>query len=82
MSIETIDSGNLVKFYDCQQANNDKDYSGTNSKYYPIGKVIKVYNHKSIFGYVDRVCDIQINDRISKGHFVRCVKKIDESKNV
>jgi hypothetical protein len=30
-----------VRFYDCQQADKDRDYSGTNPKYYPIGKVIR-----------------------------------------
>jgi hypothetical protein len=65
--------GSFVKFYDCQQANRDKDFSGANPKYYPIGKVIDVYDYKSTFGYTDRVCDIQIGERISKAHFVRGV---------
>ena len=65
--------GSFVKFYDCQQANKDRDFSGANPKYYPIGKVIDVYDYKSTFGYTDRVCDIQIGERISKAHFVRGV---------
>lgn len=65
--------GSFVKFYDCQQANKDRDFSGSNPKYYPIGKVIDVYDYKSKFGYTDRVCDIQIGERISKAHFVRGV---------
>lgn len=65
--------GSFVRFYDCQTANAEKDYSGANPKHYPIGKVIDVYDYKSYFGYADRVCDIQIGERISKGHFVRCV---------
>lgn len=68
--------GSFVKFYDSQQANKDKDYSGTNPKYYPIGEVVNVYDYKSKFGYTDRVCDIQIGERISKGHFVRCVEVV------
>lgn len=69
--------GDMVKFYDCSKAMDDKDYSGSNPKYYPIGKVIRVYDNvwsldESVF--VDRVCDIQIGDRISKGHFVTGVK--------
>lgn len=69
--------GKFVKFYDCQQANKDKDYSGTNPKYYPIGKVIAIYDYESKLGYTDIVCDIQIGERISKGHFVRSVEVIN-----
>ena len=71
-----IKTGSSVKFYDCQQASKDKDYSGTNPKHYPIGKVIKIYDYKSYFGYIDKVCDIQIGKRISKAHFVRGVKAL------
>lgn len=62
--------GSFVRFYDCQTANAKKDYSGANPKHYPIGKVIAVYDYKSYFGYTDRVCDIQLGERISKAHFV------------
>tara|TARA_R110000868_G_C10820979_1_gene758626 strand:+ start:282 stop:575 length:294 start_codon:yes stop_codon:yes gene_type:complete len=62
--------GSFVRFYDCQTANAEKDYSGANPKHYPIGKVIAVYDYKSYFGYTDRLCDIQVGERISKGHFV------------
>jgi hypothetical protein len=62
--------GSFVRFYDCQTANAEKDYSGANPKHYPIGKVIAVYDYKSYFGYTDRVCDIQVGERISKAHFV------------
>ena len=62
--------GSFVRFYDCQTANAEKDYSGANPKHYPIGKVIDVYDYKSYFGYTDRVCDIQVGERISKAHFV------------
>jgi len=68
--------GSFVRFYDCQQANKDRDFSGTNPKYYPIGKVIAVYDYKNYFGYIDRVCDIQIGERISKAHFVRGVEVV------
>ncbi len=72
MSKVTVDCN--VQFYDCFIAMKEKDYSGENPKHYPIGKVIKVYDYTSYFGYTDKVCDIQIGDRISKGHFVDAVK--------
>ena len=68
--------GSFVKFYDCQQANKDRDYSGANPKHYPIGEVVAVYDYKSYFGYTDRVCDIKIGERISKAHFVRGVEVV------
>lgn len=68
--------GSFVRFYDCQRANAEKDYSGKNPKYYPIGKVVDVYEYTSYFGYTDRVCDIQIGERISKAHFVRGVEVV------
>ena len=70
---ESLVIGCPVRFYDSQMANMEKDYSGTNPKYYPVGKVIDIYDYKSCFGYIDRVCDIQIGERISKAHFVNCV---------
>lgn len=63
----------FVKFYDSDQANIDRDYSGKNEKYYPMGKVIKVYT-RDRGDYLDKLCDIQVGDRISKGHFVDCVE--------
>ena len=73
----SIKVGNLVKFYDCDQAHRDRDYSGENIKHYPTGEVIKVYDHKCKFsGQIDELCDIRINDRISKGHFTRSVDLI------
>lgn len=48
-----------------------------NPKYYPIGRVIRVYDLKTYMGYTDRVCDIQVGDRISKGHFVHAVEVIE-----
>ena len=68
--------GSFVRFYDCPTANAEKDYSGANPKHYPIGKVITVYDYKSYFGYTDKVCDIQIGERISKAHFVTGVDVI------
>jgi hypothetical protein len=68
--------GSFVRFYDCQQANKDRDYSGANAKYYPIGEVVAVYDYKSSLGYTDRVCDIKIGERISKAHFVRGVEVV------
>lgn len=69
--------GDFVKFYDCQQANLDKDFSGTNPKYYPTGKVINIYEYESKLGYTDTVCDIQIGERISKAHFIRSVEPVN-----
>jgi hypothetical protein len=74
--VKPVVIGSLVRFYDCQQADRDRDFSGTNLKYYPIGKVIDVYNFKSWFGYEDECCNIQIGERISKGHFTRCVNVV------
>lgn len=69
--------GSSVRFYDSQKANKDKDYSGTNSKYFPIGEVIAIYKYKSIiYDYIHDVCDIKINNRISKAHFIECVQLI------
>lgn len=68
--------GSFVRFYDCQKANKDKDFSGTNHKHYPIGKVLNIYKYKSKFGYVDEVCDIEIGERISKAHFIRGVEVV------
>lgn len=65
-----VAKGSLVKFYDSQMANAEKDYSGKNPKHYPIGIVVDVYDYKRFFGYTDKVCDIQIGERISKAHFV------------
>lgn len=76
----SVTVGCLVRFYDSQKAHADKDHSGTNSKYYPIGKVISIYDYKSIYGYIDRVCDIQIGDRISKSHFISGIEIIKEVK--
>lgn len=73
---KSISIGDRVKFYDSQQATIDRDYSGTNSKHFPIGKVIDVYDYKSCFGYTDRVCDILIGERISKAHFVSVVEVV------
>lgn len=67
-SNKPVGISSFVRFYDCQTANAEKDCSGP--KHYPIGKVIAVYDYKSYFGYTDRVCDIQIGERISKAHFV------------
>ena len=70
-------TGDFVRFYDCDQANRDRDYSGTKSKYYPIGKIINVYNYTTHYGFTDKVCDIQIGERISKAHFISGVEIIN-----
>lgn len=70
-----IKVGDTVRFYDCDQANKDKDYSGKDPKYYPLGEVIAVYEKGSMFGNTNKLCDIKLTDgRISKGHFVEGVK--------
>jgi len=73
----SISIGDSVKFYDCHQAFLDKDYSGENPKHYPIGIVKKIYDYKSYFGYTDRVCDIQVGNRISEAHFISAVTPIN-----
>ncbi len=70
-----IKVGSLVKFYDCDRANKDRNYSG-DQKYYSTGTVIRRYISEKIF-LIDQwlggndVVDIQLEDgRISTGHFV------------
>lgn len=72
-----VKKGDFVRFYDCQSANKDKDYSGKNQKYYPIGTIISVYDYTSRDGFTDRVCDIQVGRRISEAHFVSWVTLIN-----
>lgn len=74
---KTPSIGDSVRFYDSQTAHKENDHSGSNPRYYPIGKVISVYDYKSPFGYTDEVCDIQIGDRISTAHFTNCVEIIN-----
>jgi hypothetical protein len=71
--MDNVKIGDSVRFYDCQTAMKEKDYSGENTRHYPVGKVISIYDYKSYFGYTDKVCDIQIGDRISKAHFITSV---------
>lgn len=76
-STKGITKGDLVRFYDCDLANKEKDYSGTNPKCYPTGKVLCVYLYtSSYFGYSEMVCDILIGKRISKRHFITGVEKV------
>jgi hypothetical protein len=70
-------TGCSVLFYDCQMAMKDRDYSGSDLKHYTIGKVIDVYDYTSCFGYTDRVCDIEVGERVSRAHFVRGVKVVN-----
>lgn len=66
-----VEIGSHVVFYDCSEANKDRDSSGKNRKYWPVGEVIKL--HKSKSG--EPVADIQLPDgRISKSHFVSGLK--------
>jgi len=69
----TLTVGSEVRFYDSDKAFADRDFSG-NEKHFPVGKVLKIYNYKSFYGYIDKVCDIQIGERISKAHFVSAVE--------
>jgi hypothetical protein len=72
-----ISKWSKVRFYDCHQAMIDRDYSGKNPKHYPIGLVIDVYWKQNEF-YSDLLCDIQIGDRISRGHFVSAIEGINQ----
>ena len=76
MKTDLVKEGDFVRFYDCQKATKDKDFSGEDKKYYPIEKVLRVYEYISSLGYVDEVCDIQIGERISRAHFTRGVEII------
>jgi hypothetical protein len=79
-----IKIGDSVKFYDSIAAHIDRDYSGKEEKYYPIGKVINRYITPTvplgdtgiILGGND-VVDIQLPDgRISQCHFTNGVTLI------
>jgi hypothetical protein len=72
-----ISKWSRVRFYDCHQANIDRDYSGENPKHYPIGLVVDVYWYNQA-KYSTLVCDIQIADRISRGHFVSAVEALNQ----
>lgn len=78
MENQIIEKGDLVQFYDSDMANKDRDFSGENPKHYPLGFVVSVYDYKSFYGYVDKVCDIKIGNRISKAHFVDGVRLIEK----
>ena len=66
-----MEVGRLVRFYDCDTARKDKDYSGLNPKHFIVGTVIKIYDYTSLGGYTDVVCDILIEGgRVSKAHFL------------
>lgn len=73
-SSNTVVIGSRVRFYDCDRANKERDYSG-NNEFYSFGKVI---NRRITERYMvggtwlggDDVVDIELPDgRISKGHF-------------
>ena len=66
--------GSFVRFYDCDRANKDRNYSGE-PKYYSIGMVIKrrITDKITVADIElggDDVVDIRLPDgRISNGHF-------------
>lgn len=70
--------GSLVRFYDCDRANKDRNYSGE-AKYYSIGMIInrRITDRLYISGIElggDDVVDIRLPDgRISNGHFINGV---------
>mgnify|MGYP003493922772 CR=1 FL=1 len=81
--IPTIQVGSIVRFYDCDRANKDRNYSG-DEKYYSTGTVIKRYITDRRF-FIDQwlggddVVDIRlIGGRVSHGHFVNRVDVIRE----
>lgn len=68
--------GSFVQFYDSQMAMKDKDHSG-DPKYFPIGKVINIYEQESkVYDCIHILCDIEIDGRVSKGHFIYGVEVI------
>lgn len=72
MKEDTIQQGNEVIFYDCDMAHKDKDYSGSNPKYYPTATVIEIRQIPD----GRTVADVQLPDgRISKGHFIEGLTK-------
>ena len=79
-NLKPVAIGDSVKFYDARQAIKDNDHSGSNPKHYPIGLVIRVYDYICAFsGESETVCDIQIGDRISTGHFITGVEIIPKN---
>jgi hypothetical protein len=72
-----INKWSRVRFYDCQQAFKDRDFSGSNPKHYPIGIVIDVYWYHQM-NYSTLLCDILTGERISRGHFVSAVTAINQ----
>ena len=76
--LQKIEIGNKVRFYDCDQARIERDFSGINPKYYPIGEVVDIYKKRSlVYDAIHKLCDIKIGDRISKGHFINGVELIN-----
>ena len=72
---ENLTEGLFVTFYDSQKANADKYYKGDNLKYYPCGKIIKIYWQKGYGEYSEKLADIERKDgSISKGHFISVLK--------
>lgn len=67
--MKKVEVGDIVKFYDCKSAFRDRDFSGKDPKYYPLGEVVRVYDYTS-HGVTDKVCDIKVGNSISKTHFV------------
>ena len=70
--------GSLVRFYDCDRANKDRNHSGE-AKYYSVGMVInRRITEKIMLSDIqlggDDVVDIQLPDgRVSNGHFTNGV---------
>ncbi len=72
---KSIEEGSEVIFYDCDMANKERDFSGSNPKFYPTGKVIKIRQIPD--GRM--VVDVQLPDgRISKGHFIEGIKLLNQ----
>jgi hypothetical protein len=71
-----IQENSTVIFYDSDKAFIEKDFSGKDKKFYPQGTVIKIYKTKHYDP--ELLADIRREDgSISTGHFVSCLKLIN-----
>ena len=77
-STKPVVVGSLVRFYDCDRANKDRNHSGE-PKYYSVGMVInRRITEKMFVADIelggDDVVDIRLPDgRMSNGHFTNGV---------
>lgn len=71
-----FEKGETVKVFDVQDWKSKRDV-GDNSQYFKNAEILKIYWNDSLLGSCAWVADVQFEDgRISKGHFLHCIKKV------